>query len=535
MMRRIERTILVLAVTLTTAWTMPAFAGKYVGKEFPDFTATDAISGKRFKLSDLRGQVVLVDFWATWCPPCMAEMPNVKSTYRKYRNQGFEIVSISLDQNQAKFKRVARASMPWYHVMDGRGWDAALARKYGVRGIPAMFIIDHEGVCISDKARGDALGRIVERAIAKLPDAPESTSTERERPRQRVTAARWTQLADQVEAAQTSLSAARAPVRAQRQGLDEVLRVVDQLATELPVPRSPDRWVRRYKTLRDDLGGIRHELFVCGHLDETLFKLPQDHFAGDGDVARDDLLRAGAELTEVRKTIEAMKTGFDKIDNQIGALASKLESTRKSVARQAGGFDRLATECEQLHASAVDLEERCHRPWQRQLAMVDTVLGKMNGGAAGDDSPFDDLRQRIAACRELMPRISSSAGTAVKVRQEFTEICAQVTSIATELERTGAVDSSDLILPTNPFERGAPRDIRTRIEAGKQLDQADATLAQMQEHMADTGAAIGLFAERVERMQTELASADGDPARLTDLEQQFRTLCSEILVARDGS
>ena len=108
-----------LVVAAAAAIVAPAQAqrGRYLNKEFPGFAAKDAMSGKRLELKDLRGKVVLVDFWATLCPPCRKELPNLKRTYRKYKDQGFEIVSISLDTNRGKFKSFVRSNgMSWYVV-----------------------------------------------------------------------------------------------------------------------------------------------------------------------------------------------------------------------------------------------------------------------------------------------------------------------------------------------------------------------------------------------------------------------------------
>ena len=95
-----------------------ALASDYVNKKFPEFTAKDAISNEEISLADLRGKVVLIDFWATWCGPCRAELPNVRETYQRFKDKGLVIVSVSLDTDAAKFKSfVADNKMTWHHVI----------------------------------------------------------------------------------------------------------------------------------------------------------------------------------------------------------------------------------------------------------------------------------------------------------------------------------------------------------------------------------------------------------------------------------
>ncbi len=99
------------------------------GMVFPDFAEKDMNTGKTIKLEDFRGKVVLVDFWATWCGPCKAELPNVKEAYKKYHEKGFDIISISLDQSVETCKNYVKENeMPWHHICDGNVWDAKLAK-----------------------------------------------------------------------------------------------------------------------------------------------------------------------------------------------------------------------------------------------------------------------------------------------------------------------------------------------------------------------------------------------------------------------
>jgi len=137
-----------------------------VGKMFPDFNEKD-LNGEALSISRFKGKVVLVDFWATWCGPCISELPNVKAAYSKHRAAGFEIVGISLDQDRNKLKDfIAKHEMPWPQLFDGQGWDSKLGRQYGIRSIPATFLLDREGKVIARDLRGPALEAAVAKALA---------------------------------------------------------------------------------------------------------------------------------------------------------------------------------------------------------------------------------------------------------------------------------------------------------------------------------------------------------------------------------
>ncbi len=113
--------------------------GQSKGSEFPNFKGKHLVTGDGFSLEDLRGKIVLIDFWATWCPPCIGELPNVKKTYAEYHDKGFEIVSISLDTDVKKCRRyVEKQNMDWYHISEGGGWKTRLATKFSINSIPAM-------------------------------------------------------------------------------------------------------------------------------------------------------------------------------------------------------------------------------------------------------------------------------------------------------------------------------------------------------------------------------------------------------------
>lgn len=137
------------------------------GSQFPDFTEKD-LAGKPLSVSGLKGKVVLIDFWATWCPPCRAELPHVIKVYEKQHAKGFEVVGISLDSDRAKLDSFLKTQkMTWPQYFDGAGWGNKLAKKYGVNSIPATYLLDREGKIIAKGLRGEALDAAVAKALAQ--------------------------------------------------------------------------------------------------------------------------------------------------------------------------------------------------------------------------------------------------------------------------------------------------------------------------------------------------------------------------------
>jgi thiol-disulfide isomerase/thioredoxin len=126
-----------------------------------------AVDGREVDLTGMKGKVVLVDFWATWCGPCMRELPNVKSAYEKLNPKGFEIVGISFDRDLDKLKQVvAREKMMWPHYFEGNGDGNKYGEEFGISSIPTMWLVDKKGVLRELNAREDLVAK-VEKLLAE--------------------------------------------------------------------------------------------------------------------------------------------------------------------------------------------------------------------------------------------------------------------------------------------------------------------------------------------------------------------------------
>ena len=133
-----------------------------IGADAIDFNTTD-MAGKTISISDYKGKVLLLDFWATWCAPCRAEMPNVKEIYAAYNAKGFDILGVSMDNNrQALDSYLEEQDMKWRQIFDGKGWQAEIGQLYAVSSIPATFLIDKQGKIRFKNLRGDELKKAVE-------------------------------------------------------------------------------------------------------------------------------------------------------------------------------------------------------------------------------------------------------------------------------------------------------------------------------------------------------------------------------------
>ncbi len=374
--------ILMAAVILAAGAPETFGADKFAGKEFPSFTAADAITGEEFSLDDLRGKAVVVDFWATWCGPCRRELPAVKQAYEEFHVQGLEIVSISLDYNEQTFRTfVARSGMDWHHVMEGGGWKTRLAGTYNIHSIPHMYVLDRNGICVSDKVRGRQLQAAIRKALAVEAEVWAMDPT-------------TARLMGRLTAARQDLEQTLRPVR-------EVYGRLSALGTALD--RLDGQPVSRVVRLRDDIAANRHALFMLGVLDDegvpplslapANLQAAYDEMMAACQNAREQLVWIQGAFADLQRQIEKRSKSPEALDSEITALH---EDAGALVAAWCDPWvDQLERVEQMLDVPPAQLDAKQRARIDRLSREATSIRNDLARRiAAGDD--FEELRLRFS-------------------------------------------------------------------------------------------------------------------------------------------
>jgi thiol-disulfide isomerase/thioredoxin len=505
------------------------------GKECPDFTAKDAITGQQFSLSDLRGKVVLIDFWATWCGPCVRELPTVKRAYSKYKARGFEIVSISLDTDKQRFQRFVRDKrMSWRHVMEGGGWKTRLARKYGVQSIPRMIVIGPDGVCIDANARGRSLDAAIRKGLDAIDDGGTSVTKDKPRAPKRGAPRPQGSVKDsapiELQAAAEALAGLEAPLEEVGRRITGLQGELDGLRRQLPVPKDPAQAERRADRIGTGLSDLRHTMYMLGLLDEASApNLPPPPEAAE--LGRSSAWgRLNPFLQAAEQSLVRMRDATADFGKQLVDLESEIRSLERAIA-EGTASGSVSEQIDALESQANAIALRLGAPMVTQLEVAGRII-------TGCCQPFDDvgmilgaLDDRIAEVRESVDAAPRETKALRALRDAFGEVCADLTGATEILELDEA--QRTITLPTNPFAGRRLTDRRVLAEMAVQVEIAQQAAAALHAVVIERRSRFDELNEQVLILQGEIADRIEAGEPVGGLRPRYAELTREVLALHD--
>ncbi len=511
---------LLLAAML--GWLVLAGAAPRKGQEFPDFTAKDALSGQEFSLRDLRGKVVLIDFWATWCGPCVRELPSVKRIYSRFKDQGLEIVSISLDSDPKRFESFVRQKgMTWRHVMEGGGWGTRLAQQYGVNSIPLMIVVDAKGVVVADGLRGRRLEEVIESRLGAVKRPAKGGAGGQPAP-----SAASEALRQDLAALREQLADVALPLT----DVDEQLRqLLEQVAAmEAGSPESGPALVQQVGELHDGLCGVRETLFMLGLVDEhhqvAVPSDPPGTLAPDDPMARN---RVNAMLDSAGRSIQSMRALADAAAQRRTDLERKIADLETELSGHGGATAAVKSRAEKLSAEAESLAEQSGADWTDRIEAMGRMIatrGKALAEAAAALADLDPGLRSLARTADALP----SGSSVLALRDAFDGIRRKLGEAA---HLAGAEGS--LALPSDPFEGRSPKDPAARSQLKAQIRVASEAAVALREMIAAQRSRHGAVAAEAEALRREVAGRTRSGEAVDDLEQKFSEILQQALRLSD--
>ncbi len=502
-----------------------------VGQVFPPFDAKDAITGQPVNLNDFRGKVVIIDFWATWCGPCIRELPNVKRVYQKYKDQGLEIISISLDSNRQKFQQfVKQQRMNWPQIMEGNGWNTRLAKKYNVRSIPKMYVLDASGVVVSDSARGEALASAVAKSMSTVTDPKPSNSGTS--PSDDIKRTDMDQLLAQLERQKEMIDSAAQPYNELNRTLDSSREQLNRTSDLLVSANGRKRAAVTYNKAHQLLQDGRLILFREGGMGDVMIYLPPPPPDPRQTAQLQVIQQVEQDINAADEANSKLKRAIDQHLTDLYAARAQVNELKRQLRRRSGAIDKHRANVKASEQQVLAAKTALDQGWRTHLKQADQTLVKLIGDDKQRLAAIEQIQKQIAECQELV------AQAAVDPRQSrpLKRNCQQLWESVERFTQTySGVTNSDngLPMPLNPFKERGHNDIQGRVAAAKALDSLDQIVLQWKNNSNKQGMADHPRMKQIAELQRQLEQAGEDAQKLAVVQEQYNEFCTAFLKQMD--